>query len=405
MRNAVLLLLLALCLPVCAQHAASSKGRRAWSVGKGVITDPDNHMRRTPPHAHANLSAEPKLAPFPTREEEAARSVPAQENRKVGGYVNRVTAQEPAYKAAGNIIICGRGSQTRAFSPFNSLRERCEEYAAVANRYKDIFGPDVRVYCMPIPIAVEYYCPDAAREWTGSCARAVNNIFAALRTDVVAVDVYTTLGQHAAEPIYSRTDHHWSPLGAYYAAERFAALAGVPFRDLSCYESDTVRNFVGTMYKFSKDISVKNAPEDFVFYRPTQVEYATTFIDYTLDSRRKYVTGESEPREGNFFRHYDDGSGAAYSTFMGGDAKLTHVHTSTPGGRRLLILKDSFGNALPGYLFYSFEDIHVVDCRYFTKNLRDYVRDNHITDILFANNLQHACTPATTEKYYQYLTQ
>ena len=63
------------------------------------------------------------------------------------------------------------------------------------------------------------------------------------------------------------------------------------------------------------------------------------------------------------------------------------------------------GNALPSFLLYSFTDIHVVDCRYFTKNLRDYVRDNAITDILFANNLQHACTPATTEKYYQYLIQ
>lgn len=372
---------------------------------RGIITDPDAHMRRTPPHAHMGLSAEPRLAAIPTREEEALRNMTAKENRKVGGYVNTVTAHEPAYKAAGGIIICGRGSQTRAFSGFNALRERCEEYAAVANRYKEIFGSGVKVYCMPIPIAVEYYCPDAAREWTGSCARAINNIFAALQADVVAVDVYTTLGQHAAEPIYSRTDHHWSPLGAYYAAERFAALAGVPFRDLSSYESDTVRNFVGTMYKFSKDISVKNAPEDFVFYRPLGVSYETTFTAYGLDHARKRAVSEKEPVQGDFFWRYDDGSGAAYCTFMGGDTKLTHVHTSTQNGRRLLILKDSFGNALPGYLFYSFEDIHVVDCRYFRKNIRNYVIENHITDILFANNLQHACTPATTEMYYQYLTQ
>lgn len=55
-----------------------------------------------------------------------------------------------------------------------------------------------------------------------------------------------------------------------------------------------------------------------------------------------------------------------------------------------MIIKDSYGNALPGYLFGSFEDIYVVDFRYFTKNIVNYVNDNQITDILFANNLQHA---------------
>lgn len=81
----------------------------------------------------------------------------------------------------------------------------------------------------------------------------------------------------------------------------------------------------------------------------------------------------------------------AYSTFMGGDTKLTQVRTNVGNGRRLVILKDSYGNALPGYLFYSFEEIHVVDGRYFTHNMKRYVRENGITDILFANNIFQAC--------------
>ena len=60
-----------------------------------------------------------------------------------------------------------------------------------------------------------------------------------------------------------------------------------------------------------------------------------------------------------------------------------------------MIIKDSYGNALPGYLFGSFEDIYVVDFRYFTKNIVQYVKDNQITDILFANNLQHAYARST----------
>ena len=40
-----------------------------------------------------------------------------------------------------------------------------------------------------------------------------------------------------------------------------------------------------------------------------------------------------------------------------------------------------------GYLFGSFEEVHVVDGRYFTKNMKEYVRQNGITDILFCNNV------------------
>ena len=111
------------------------------------------------------------------------------------------------------------------------------------------------------------------------------------------------------------------------------------------------------------------------------------------------------PYKSIFFYKYKDGSGGAYCTFMGSDTRITHVHTSTKNGRRLLILKDSFGNALPGYLFYSFEDIHVIDSRYFTKNMVDYVNENQITDILFANNIFKAYSSHTYSNYLRFLTQ
>ena len=74
----------------------------------------------------------------------------------------------------------------------------------------------------------------------------------------------------------------------------------------------------------------------------------------------------------------------AYCTFMGGDSKIVKVETNAGTGRKLVILKDSFGNALPPFLFASFDEIHVVDMRYFTHNMVEYVNENGITDILFA---------------------
>ena len=318
---------------------------------------------------------------------------------------NAAVAGQCARKSPTGIIIAGSGDSVRALEPFGGIPGNCRHYAEAVNRYADTFGDSVRIYCMVIPTAVEYYCPDTARTWTKAELPVINDIYGHLSDRVRAVDVHTVLGRHVAEEIYARTDHHWLPLGAYYAAQEFARVSDVPFMTLENYDRHIVNNFVGTMYRFSKDISVKQAPEEFVYFTPRDVRYSTTSVAYTLDRSRRRVVSETEPAEKPFFRTYHDGSSAAYCTFMGGDTNLTAVRTSTNNGRRLLVLKDSFGNALPGYLFYSFEEIHVVDCRYFTKNIRDYVLDNNITDILFANNIGHACSTRTSSSYNRYLTQ
>ena len=297
----------------------------------------------------------------------------------------------------------GQGENVRALMAYGGSAKGCTGYANAANKYKETF-PDVNIYCMVIPTAVEYYCPQKVRNRTKSQRATIDNVIAHLDPGVKVVDIYNVLGQHANEDIFLRTDHHWAPLGAYYAAEKFAQVAGVPFMGLDSYERKVVHGYVGSMYGYSQDIAIKKAPEDFVYYVPKGVKYTTTYQNYTIDENYR-VTGMGRPYKSVFFFRYKDGSGGAYCTFMGGDTKITQVRTDTNNGRRVLILKDSFGNAIPGYLFYSFEEVHVVDSRYFTKNMVDYVRDNQITDILFANNIFKAYSSATYGKYLKFLTQ
>ena len=266
-------------------------------------------------------------------EEPASQEVPDSDYN----YENHVTADENAKIANAGIIIVGSGDHVRALMAYGGSGRGCTGYAEAANKYKETF-PQVNVYCMVIPTSVEYYCPEKMKRRTNPQRPTIDNVIRHLSPDVKPVDIYATLGEHAEEDIFLRTDHHWAPLGAYYAARKFAEVAGVPYKSI-------------------------------------------------------------------FFYKYKDGSGGAYCTFMGSDTRITHVQTSTHNGRRLLILKDSFGNALPGYLFYSFEDIHIVDSRYFTKNMVDYVNENQITDILFANNIFKAYSSHTYSNYVRFLTQ
>lgn len=313
-------------------------------------------------------------------------------------------ADEKAKIASRGIIVVGTAPNARALMAYGGGPKSGLQYAEAANKYKETFGDAVNVYCMVIPNSTEYYLPDQVKDKSSSMLATVVNVHEHLADGVKPVDVYTILGKHANEPIFLRTDHHWAPLGAYYAAQKFAEVAKVPFRDLSHYDKHVIHGYVGTMYAYSKDIAIKKSPEDFVYYTPKGIGYTTTYIDYKVDKHFN-VTHEGKPVQGEFFYKFKDGSSAAYQTFMGDDKRLTKVVTDTKNHRKLLILKDSFGNALPGYLFYSFEEIHVVDGRYFNKNMKKYVADNGITDILFANNIFRVAMPSVGRGYVKFLTQ
>jgi hypothetical protein len=312
--------------------------------------------------------------------------------------------EQKAKIANHGIVILGSQPTVRAMTGYAAKADACNAYARMVNRYQSVFGPEVQVYCLLIPTAIEFYCPEKARSRVKSQRETIDTAYSLLDSCVVAIDAYSNIAKHTNEDIYLRTDHHWAPLGAYYAAEAIAKAAGVPFKDLSHYEQRVVKRYVGSMFRYSGDISVKRSPEDFVYHIPQGVEYNTTYISYIVDENFN-ITGSYPPIQDRYFYQFNDGSGGAYCTFMGGDNKITQVRTATNNGRRMLLLKDSFGNAIPGYLFFSFEEIHIVDARYFTRNIVEYVKQNGITDLVFGNNVTFATSAVTINAYGNFLTQ
>ena len=316
----------------------------------------------------------------------------------------KMNIEDKAKIVNAGIVLVGSEPNVRALMAYGGAPGACDPYANMANKFRKEFGPEVNIYCMIIPTAVEFYCPEKAKSRMKSQLATINQAYSKLDPGVRSVDVYTPLSKHTHEDIYLRTDHHWSPLGAYYAAQAIAKTAGLPFKDLSHYDRHVVKGYVGSMHRYSKDISVKNSPEDFVYYTPRDIEYTTTYINYRTDKNYNVIS-EGSPVKGEFFYKFKDGSGGAYCTFMGGDSKITQIRTATKNGRRMAILKDSYGNPIPSYLFYTFEEIHVIDSRYFARNLKTYVRENKITDLILGNNITFACSYKTLNAYRDYLTQ
>lgn len=284
-----------------------------------------------------------------------------------------------------------RGLQNYTGRPTSGKRymDLISEYA------RQLKDDNVKVYSLVAPSQGEFYLMEPVST-QGAEQASIETMYTYLDPLVTGISVCDTLRAHKDEEIYNRTDHHWAPLGAYYAAKVLAEAAGVPFRPLSDYTVGEVQDYVGTMYKFSGDPAIKNAPETFVYYMPPE-GYVSEFISYKVSNGK--TIGEQGPETRDFFRKFPDGSGAAYSTFMGGDLYTVKTYNTggTPG-RKLLLVKDSYGNAMAPTLFGSFEEVHVIDHRYFPHGLLDYVRKNGITDLVFENAISLATAGRTADR-------
>ncbi len=272
---------------------------------------------------------------------------------------------------SNNILVY----KNRGIMLYGGSYENGETYADSVNAFKSDLGDDVNVYSMVCPTPVSYYLPKKYSDLSGSEKDNIEHINSFLN-GVIPVDAYSALMNHKNEDIFTRTDHHWSQLGAYYAAEEFAKAADVPFAELSSYEKEKRSGYVGTLYGYSGDADLKNNPEDFVCYRPKN-KYETEYFSTDL----------SEQWEGSLMMDLDRLDPVSwYLVFMGSDTQVAHIKTDVNNGRKLAVIKDSYGNALIPCLTGSFEEIYVIDMRYFEANAVSYLQECGITDLLFAMN-------------------
>ncbi len=290
------------------------------------------------------------------------------------GSVATLPVEDDDGRLSNGILIVGSGKNVRALEGYGGSFSYGKDYAKFVNQYKKDLGQYVNVYSMCIPTAFAYYCPSNMRDNYGDQLDNINNIRSHL-DGVIDIDVYSVLQGRTNEYIYSRTDHHWQPIAAYYAAQAFANTAQVDYKDISTYEKVVEEDFLGTLYAYSDyDAELKKYPDSFTYYKPSNNDnLEVTYYD------TDFKNGQ---RSRLFFKAYQKIN--LYSSFLGTDKQIAEIKTDCKNGRTLVIFKDSFGNALVPFLTGSFENIYVVDLRYFTPNAIEFCKNVGATDVLFA---------------------
>lgn len=296
--------------------------------------------------------------------------------------VSEPTSEDLSYLDNGevleSIIVLNDG---RGLLLYSGSYENGRSFAETLSEYKKQLGESVNVYSLVIPTAAAFYLPGQYYD-EGVSAREpphIENINKNL-SGVIPIDAYSALEAHKDEDIFFKTDHHWTQLGAYYAAEKFAETALVPFDALSEYDKKERGYFNGNLSSMMRGSQIKAKPDAFVWYEPKR-EVTNTAYDIHIENgtEKSYFRNPSAITDGDYYMVFHNGV-------------ITHTSTGLETGRRLMIIGDSLPWAFAPWLFGSFDDVWLFDFRGFEGSLTEIAKDKGITDLLFCESISVATT-------------
>ena len=215
---------------------------------------------------------------------------------------------------------------------------------------------DIPVYLGLIPTAAEVW-KDRLPHGADSADQSAL-LKEARGTGAVWADIAGALAAHSEEPVFYRTDHHWTSLGAYYGYT--ALLEAMGETPLPLGKAETVSDdFYGTLYSSSGVHWV--APDTIERYVR---EDAVTVEDV-------YGGGKHGLYVDSFLEEKDQ-----YASFLGGNQPLYIVRNSAAlSDRKLLLVRDSYSDSLAPFLCRHFAEIHLLDLRYNKTSVAQYAAD------------------------------
>lgn len=272
------------------------------------------------------------------------------------------------------------------FERFYGYDELANDYAETMLKIQAALGDDIKIYNVLVPTHCGISLPESVIEKNGlpDQNEYINTILKKYSADpqnkIVGINTFNTLMHHRNEYIYLNTDHHWSALGAYYAYKDFCKAAGVDYLKLSDMEKGEIKDYYGSL----------TAYVDSSYVVPDTVEYYKTNKDITT---RLYENDGSGGTETSLIHSYADSS-FAYGVFLGGDNGLMVSENKDGNGRKIAVVKESYGNAFCPYIAYTYSETHMIDFRYINFDFKQYLKDNDIQEIIFINNAMATATPA-----------
>jgi len=298
------------------------------------------------------------------------------EGQNVGGNDDSKTSEngKDESSAKGNLLILN----DTVMEVYKFKEEKAKSYANMINTAQNKLGEEIKIYSLLAPVQIEFLTNKKYKELSDSQYDAINFVNSNLSEKVIPVDAYTPIKDHIKEYVYYRTDHHWTALGAYYGYTGFTKAAGLDAMNLDEYTIGEAPGFLGHLSTVNPSETVNNNPDNVIFYNsPVKSNMEVYFYDKE--------TGEKKSYSGAVISKSYIENDQKYGIFLGGDFPLGIIKTDSNSDKKIMVIKDSYGNAFIPFLLPHYSEIYVVDPRHYKESIVDLVHENGIDEVLFLN--------------------
>ncbi len=273
-------------------------------------------------------------------------------------------------KESNGVYLGKNGYLIEDVSPVRepNFQNNLEAIAQFADRHS---GRNVIMTVVPnaVSVCTQLLPPGAP---VGDQRQILDEIQSAVGDHLQFVDLSDDLAAHKEEPIYYKSDHHWTSLGAKYAFESMAGPLDISNELVGYREYLVTTDFSGTLASRSGAADVKDPIS--IYVPETDLEYVA---EYVGESRKEATIFNSEALEGN----------NKYEVFFHGNFPLIKIRTTVENKKNLLVIKDSYANAFLQFVLPYYGNIYIVDPRYYSDDLDSLINTSEITDILILYNV------------------
>ena len=189
-------------------------------------------------------------------------------------------------------------------------------------------------------------------------------------SNVNVIDVNSVLENNKDKYIYYRTDHHQTAYGSFLTYNGIAKSLGIkPNKETDFKKTDVSDKFLGTNHsKFMLAFTKKD-----------------TITRYELNNNKLKLSLEIPETDAKYKSLYVDGNlkkKDKYTYYLDGNHAVHIIKTNAKAGRKLVVFKDSYAHSIAPFLANHYDEIHLIDLRYFNDDIFEYMYTNKLSNIL-----------------------
>lgn len=182
--------------------------------------------------------------------------------------------------------------------------------------------------------------------------------------------------------VYFQTDHHWTLPGAYQGYAAYVKAQNREPREYASFAPELVsEEFYGTLYSKVLD---RNRKAD-VMYAASQVGDIESVVCDGKEQNGIYDEKKLSAKD-------------KYAYFFGGNYGEVRVRMDTESERKLLVFKDSFANSMIPFLLQDYQEVIMIDLRYYRQSVAELLEEENDAEILVLYEMSNFATDANLFK-------